>query len=161
MARLERYSELNNIPSRGKMIEELNLFCMAQPLERPRLGKGGTFYTPRDNQLRIYKEINYYAKLRKKAIDVPIIVDCFFYFEMNTNDKYPVAAKYGDIDNLTKSIYDGMNASTSLIRKELVCKKIISDDRYIIGGESFKLYDKEDDEGNTDNYIVVRIYKAL
>jgi len=158
---MSRYEGLVNIPERGKIIEEMNLFCIPTPLERPRLGKGGRFYTPRDNQRYLYKEVNYYAKSRTIPINVPTIVDCFFYFKfIGRTVQFPTSKKFGDVDNLTKAVYDSVSASTNVIKSGLVVHKIIKDDSLIIGGESYKLFDKEDEDGNTEDYIVVRIYEV-
>jgi len=159
MERINRYKDINGIPERCNLIDELNLYCIVQPLERPRIGKGGQFYTPRDNQLNLYREVNYYARTKSKLIDFPVIVDCFFFFKFKTSEKkFPTDNAYGDTDNLVKAIYDALSPSSKVLKNSTIERKIISDDRLIIGGENFKLFDIPDEEGNSENYAVIKIY---
>ena len=155
-----RYDLLKGIPSRGKLIEELNLYCTVKPLERPRKGRDGHFYTPRTNQLELYKQVSWYIpKLPKiyKTITCPVIVDHFIFFSFQ-DEMYPVAKKYGDKDNLEKALNDALSPHSYLIDKGMMKGKILQDDSLIIGGECFKLFDIPE-EGTTENYAVVRIYK--
>ena len=154
-----RYDGLTGIPRRGELLEELNLFCRIEPLKRPR----NNYHTPRDNQLSLYNQINYYIPNgRYKTIDKPVIIDIFtFYSIPKARDKeFPTAQGYGDHDNLVKAVNDALAPHSKIIGK-LVAGKILQDDRLIVGGENFKLFDQYDEDGNSENYCVVKIYKPI
>lgn len=130
---------------------KLVLFCKGQPLKRPRLSSNNGVYQPKDNQQEILEALWVYTPiLDGSPIDGPIIVDMTFVFSRNAHKfaphgakraDYPTDKKFGDEDNLRKAINDG-----------LVTTKIITDDRFIIGGSTYKVFG-EDDE------ILIKIYR--
>lgn len=132
---------------RGDVLKELFAFCRVHPLARPRLGKY-TVYQPKEKQYELLDQIMNYRL--ENPIDEPVMVDVTIYFKPPVNyrrhpPKYPISNYYGDIDNLTKAVFDALC---------LTPKKgwgVISNDRLIVGGESMKLFGDED-------YCRIRIY---
>lgn len=126
-------------PVRGKRLLNIILFCKGQPLKRPRLGRKN-IYQPKDNQVEIYNELQAYAAMMGlNSIEEPVVIDMTFMFSRGNKKfnhyqgEYPIAPVFGDEDNLRKSINDA-----------LVHTAILKDDRYVIGGETYKIFSKED-----------------
>lgn len=125
---------ISKSPTRGDLLLEIMVFCRIQPLKRPRkAGNANHFYQPKDNQLQLFEELLPYSALVKEPLDGPMIMDMHCIFLRHENDQYPTAKRYGDDDNLRKAVNDA-----------LVHSKLVSDDRFIIGGETWKLYGEED-----------------
>jgi Holliday junction resolvase RusA-like endonuclease len=126
-------------PDRGELIAVLPLFETIHPLARPRLNyHSKKVYQPKENQQGLLSTIKNYEPME---IGRPCIVDTYINFEKQKGT-YPVANKYGDEDNLRKAICDALQHG-----------KIISDDRFIVGGENYKAFNEED-------ICLVKIYEA-
>lgn len=126
---------VKNVPQRKDLLLELLVFCKIRPLERPRKAFNSQhFYQPKDNQLELFDELQRYQMLVARPIEEPVIIDiiCSFAKGKSTAD-HPVAPAYGDEDNLRKAVNDA-----------LVEKLIMANDRYVIGGTTWKIYDEED-----------------
>lgn len=128
------------MPTRKRILLNLVLFCKGEPLKRPRFGNGNHVYQPKDNQKNLLVELDAYAPLLgAMSIDEPIIIDMTFTFDRgnprykNFKGDYPTNPCFGDEDNLRKAVNDA-----------LVTKKIITDDRYVIGGETYKIFGNDD-----------------
>lgn len=121
------------VPVRDKIICKIPIFCRVNPLKRPRLNKNtGSIYQPKDDQAALVNELANYIR---PAIKEPIIVDMVFEFEPGKTISSPFAVdkKFGDIDNLEKSILDA-----------LVHMGILDDDRFVVGISSYKGIANED-----------------
>ena len=108
-------------------------YCRVSPLARPRTDLNH-IYQPKENQRALYEELWNYTPLMASPIDYPVIVDmtiCFVKSNAAANE-YPTGTCHGDEDNLRKAINDA-----------LVHCKIIKDDRFVIGGQTFKIYAPE------------------
>ena len=109
---------------------------------RPRFNPTSrTTYTPKENQVEVLNEM---AQFESIELARPVIVDTYIYFARPEESQYdfPVEAMYGDTDNLVKGLYDA-----------LVVNKIIYDDNFIIGGQSYKMFSSED-------WAVILIYEV-
>ena len=125
------------VPKRGKNLLRIELYCKAEQLQRPRLSPPGGVYQPKENQRALLSELSAYTPiLGGSPIDQPVIVDMMFVFgriPRKDQREFPTDKKYGDEDNLRKGVNDG-----------LVATNILTDDRLVIGGETFKVFGKED-----------------
>lgn len=118
-------------PKRKDLLLDVLVFCAVRPLERPRKAFNSRhFYQPKENQAELLSELIPYQKLVDKPFEEPVIVDitCFFK-KPHSEEPYPVAPTYGDEDNLRKAVNDA-----------LVDRGILSNDRFVIGGLTFKLF---------------------
>ena len=127
------------VPKRDQLIAMFPVYCKVFPLERPRKGKQGHIYQPKEKQQELMIELGRFDKLN---IDYPVIIDTYIFFgrPLNSKEVYPTAKHYGDEDNLRKAINDC-----------LVDKEIIRDDKLVVGGENFKQF-------NTDDHAIIKIY---
>lgn len=110
------------------------LFCKVNPLQRPRVSFKGNIYTPTDNQQELFREIR--DLIHVPTIDQPIILDTYINFKRPKNRRvhFPIITRYyGDEDNLRKAICDALQRL-----------QVIKDDKLIIGGENYKLFDDDD-----------------
>ncbi|RTK93079.1 RusA family crossover junction endodeoxyribonuclease [Candidatus Saccharibacteria bacterium] len=91
-----------------KSIETFDLFieCKPEPKARPRVGKFGNVYTPRqtaayENLLRLY--------IKNKFMTGPLRVEIgiFLLKPKTSKNKFPVVKP--DIDNYVKAVLDAMN----------------------------------------------------
>ena len=117
------------------LIINIVCFCRVKPLGRPRINKHtGSIYTPMDAQAELLQEL---ANWKIDTIEGPIIVDIKIFFEPRTKkdieNDYICKPAFGDTDNLTKAIYDGLQH-----------RKIIKDDIQIVGGSTYKIASDED-----------------
>lgn len=96
----------------------------------------GRVYQPLKNQEELREQLGVYPK---KRIDHPVIVHSYSHFAGEVG--FPTDNHFGDEDNLRKAILDA-----------LVHAEILADDRYVIGGENYKLFAEEP-------YLLVRIYE--
>ena len=136
------------VPVRGKKIHVFPIFTQIRPLARPRLNKHKNgVYQPKDGQNRLLDAMKYF---KKTMIDQPCIIDIYINLTRKVCDisPYPIRPQYGDEDNLRKAINDALQIEKDI---QKITKKIIYDDRFIVGGEQFKLFHKE-------NGGVIRIY---
>lgn len=129
---------------RGTLLSTLVLMCAIRPLNRPRIKVYGynkaNVYQPKTNQAELKRELLKYMPMH---IDIPVIVDTKIIFERKKNkDKWPIAPRYGDEDNLRKAINDA-----------LVDHGTIVDDRLVVGGSNMKVFSDHD-------MCVVEIYCA-
>ena len=132
-----------HLPVRKDKLLTMPLFCRVNPLARPRLNKyRNGIYQPKDNQTELLLDLKNYIN---KNITGPIFVDCWMQFcpekrfELNW---HPVDKQFGDIDNLLKSIFDGM-----------VTNKVFPDDRFIVGTDTRKAI-------GDDDFLFVNIWSA-
>ena len=119
------------------------------PLKRPRLGRTG-IYSPTENQTELIMELRELLDFTS-PVRQPLVIDLYICFKkirpikpysQGTSPIYPVAQKYGDEDNLRKAVMDA-----------LVKAEVIADDRFVVGGETYKIFDKED-------WFYLAIYEA-
>lgn len=127
---------------RGDLVLYIQAFTRIWPLERPRKAPAGHMYQPLENQQGLWQELLSYRPYIPKPVGEAVVVDMTIYFERSGKTEYPVGKSYGDEDNLRKGVCDG-----------LVKTSILSDDRWIIGGETWKLFGLED-------MVEIKIYKA-
>jgi Holliday junction resolvase RusA-like endonuclease len=107
-------------------------------MARPRL-VGKKIYQP-DSCPELTAKIA--AEVQQPPIERPVIVDVNIHFEgASANNVWPVSQTMGDLDNHTKSVFDS-----------LVKSGVLSDDRFIIGGESTKIF-------SGDDYVWIFIYE--
>ena len=107
----------------GKAVREYferdrHIFCYSGPVkakERPRSGKGGRMFTPPETR-KFEKAVNDWAKGKDiKTIGYPIRVELTIFEQTADKDKLEHGLfgltynQKGDVDNLGKSILDGMN----------------------------------------------------
>jgi Holliday junction resolvase RusA-like endonuclease len=124
-------------PVRGAMLQAFCLKQRAKPMPRPRIN-GNRVWVP-DTTSELARELD--EKRFSNALEVPVIVDCHFHFKApQKGGVWPISQTIGDEDNLRKSVNDA-----------LVKARIIDDDRYVIGGETSKIFAGED-------YVWVFIY---
>ena len=69
----------------------------------------------------------------KEPLNAPVIVDCYIYYKREGKETHPVQKRYGDEDNLRKALND------ALVRFD-----IISDDKLVVGGETYKTFSDDD-----------------
>lgn len=145
---LEQLTAEYIVPKRDKLIYEFTLWCEVQPLERPRV-KDGRVYQPVLNQQELWKELQRYVDRGSpylfgalhKIINRAIIVDQYYYFQRKgRKTHHPIQLQLGDEDNLRKGVNDA-----------LVKLGVIDDDKHIIGGQQYKIWDEE-------SYVIIRIY---
>jgi len=127
------------VPKRKGQLLKIRLFCKVQPLARVRHDNNHS-YQPKENQKELMLALAPYTALMKnEPIDYPVIIDLTLLFDRGTPGKsahqgeYPTAPKFGDEDNLRKAMNDA-----------LVTAAIISNDRFVIGGETYKVFAEED-----------------
>lgn len=119
------------LPERGDLLAEIPIFTKITPWERPRVGKAGNVYQPKTKQAEILRELELYDPLK---IDVPVIIDSYIFFQRpGREDLFPIQRRFGDEDNLRKTINDC-----------LVLMGILSDDSLVVGGENYKVFSTED-----------------
>ena len=124
-------------PLRGELIRAFCVRTRVRPMARPRL-VGKKIYQP-DNCQELTASLA--AEVQGMAIERPVIVDMNIHFEgVNKNNIWPVSQTIGDEDNLRKSVNDS-----------LVKAGVLQDDRFIIGGETTKIFAGED-------YVWIFIY---
>jgi Holliday junction resolvase RusA-like endonuclease len=84
------------------------------------------------------------SRYTRLEIDFPVIIDLFINFSLsyvkNASD-HPTSKSYGDEDNLRKAVMDA-----------LVYCGHLKDDRYVVGGETFKSF-------GSDDLAVIKIFK--
>lgn len=120
-------------PTRGKRICCFPIFVAINPLARPRLNKHtGSIWQPKTRQAPLLDALKYF---KKPGIDYPFLCDLYIHLARRNNDEsdWPTAPKYGDDDNLRKSVMDAMTDVG-----------IIKDDRFCMGGSTYMCFDKED-----------------
>ena len=120
------------IPKRHELIVLIPLFIRINPLQRPRANphKRGSVYQPKENQKELLFNMSQFEPL---SIDSPVIIDSYVQYSAGKKEVHPVSKKYGDDDNLRKAINDA-----------LVIAGIIEDDRFCVGGETYKSIGDED-----------------
>jgi Holliday junction resolvase RusA-like endonuclease len=91
----------------------------------------------------LLSELEPYTKLLGDPIREPVVMDCYINFHQTGATPFPVATVFGDEDNLRKAVNDC-----------LVMKQILDDDRWVIGGETFKLFTPH------NHYAQITIWKA-
>jgi len=116
-------------PIRGELIRAFCVKTRIRPMARPRLA-GRKIYQP-DNCPELTKLLA--SEVNQAPIDRPIIVDSHIHFEGSGKDVWPISQTIGDTDNMAKSINDS-----------LVKSGVIHDDRFIVGGETTKIFAGED-----------------
>lgn len=124
-------------PIRGDLIRAFCIKSRVRPMARPRL-VGKRIYQPDScGELTIaLKEQN-----ETNPIDRPVIVDVHIHFKGADGHVWPISQTIGDLDNLLKSVNDS-----------LVKGAVIDDDRWIVGGETSKIF-------AGDDYVWVFIYE--
>ncbi len=123
------------IPEVDKLLRTIWVPVHVKPHPRPRImGWGGPnprVYQPLRAQQIIARAIRGYVG--PEPIEQPIIVHvCSIFPQAKKIAKHPVAGQYGDYDNLLKNVLDAM-----------VRIKILDDDRWVLGGESYKVFGKD------------------
>ena len=122
------------LPRRGKLLGFIRLQCRVKPLARPRLFSSARFdervYQPLENQAEFRQLLSAVEPL---WIDEPVIVDSYVAMRRSKRLQFPASAHYGDIDNIAKAIYDGLQSTNMILN-----------DGLILGGESLKLFGPED-----------------
>lgn len=124
------------IPMRGTEVMRIMIFCRVYPLERPRKGTNGHMYQPHDNQKELWQELRPYKDQLLVPIAYPVAVDILVKFRSLGSSQFipfPTAPSYGDEDNLRKAVNDG-----------LARVGILENDRWVIGGETWKTWGEED-----------------
>lgn len=111
------------------MILQFQVPLKAAAKARPRLGEGGRVYTPAKTRTyeRQVKQFCHVAMLqaRVKMLEEPlaVIIQCYFRPQNQARIDTPCASR-PDVDNLAKSLLDGMNGI--LFRDDAqVCKLIV------------------------------------
>lgn len=86
-------------PSEAKTMPEIRVIGEPVPKERPRRGRNGQWYTP--ERTRMYEELVGWTwrQTRLKPIPGPLVVRLEFI----------LAKRDKDLDNLVKSVLDGLN----------------------------------------------------
>jgi len=133
---------LVSIPKRGELVTELKLCCRVKPLQRPRgraFGKFVKMYQPKENQQELLEACK---SLNPIGIDYPVIIDTYINFPLKGKNEHPTGPHYGDDDNLRKAISDALQANS-----------VLSDDRWVLGGENYKSW------GDIDQCLV-RIWRV-
>jgi len=124
------------VPQRDSIIHRIMLFCEIKPHPRPRINKHtGSIYQPRETMQELLNELHIQYKTKKKPyLQHPFILDAYINFDKppRTKEKHPVAKKYGDEDNLRKSIMDALQLM-----------EIIDDDKLCVGGMTYKAFGQE------------------
>ena len=97
------------------------------PMARPRVVKGHVYYLSRDIEWReLIRWTCLQAMARREPYECALEVRAKFYRKLN-----PVSKCYGDIDNLLKGLFDGMNGI------------VFKDDSQIVKVTAEKYCDKE------------------
>ena len=125
-----------NVPIKKRSIIKIPFFGKVHPLKRPRKGRAGNIYQPKDNQMELLEHLSLFSYLQIKE---PCIIDLYVYFKGQIN-KYPASKNYGDVDNLTKAVLDA-----------LVSNGILKDDGLVVGCSAYKAF-------STENFAVVEIW---
>jgi Holliday junction resolvase RusA-like endonuclease len=118
-----------SIPVRNQILIKIPIFGKVRPLQRPRVGRSGHVYQPKENQLELIDSLSVFSDLK---IDEPCIIDLYVHFQGQI-DKYPASKNYGDVDNLAKAVLDA-----------LVANQILTDDGIVLGGSFYKSFSDED-----------------
>jgi Holliday junction resolvase RusA-like endonuclease len=125
-------------PIRGELIRAFCARTRVRPMARPRL-VGRKIYQP-DNCAELTSLLA--SEVGGSPIERPILVDINIHFGGASKNIWPVSQTIGDEDNLRKSVNDS-----------LVKAGVIHDDRFIIGGETSKIFAGED-------YVWIFIYEV-
>lgn len=123
-------------PVRGELIRAFCITHRLRPMARPRM-VGRKVYQP-DNNPEMTKQIM--ANEQDTPIEQPVLIDVNIHFKGNGKDVWPISHTLGDYDNLLKAVNDS-----------LVKAGVLGDDRYVVGGETSKIF-------AGDDYIWVFIY---
>ena len=126
---------------REELIGEIMIFCTVKPLQRPRINtRTYQIYQPKENQKELFYELKLYK--RDEPVERPITIDTLICFKSDGKSGWPTQKHYGDEDNLRKAINDALQSCG-----------VISDDKYVIGGENVKCFAE-------DNYCHIKIWEA-
>lgn len=124
-------------PVRGELIRAFCVQTRIRPHARPRM-VGRKIYQP-DNNPDLTKAL--LGEAQEPPIEMPMMVDMNIHFKGNGQTVWPISQTIGDEDNLRKGVNDS-----------LVKAGVIQDDRFIIGGETTKIF-------AGDDYVWVFIYQ--
>jgi Holliday junction resolvase RusA-like endonuclease len=134
-------------PTRGKLLKLLYIATTVKPLARPRANFfTKAIYQPLETQKELRHHVRMYAD--HNTITVPIIVDTLVFYPTKKN---ALMVKSGDIDNITKAIYDALQADYG---KKYEPNKIIDNDILILGGTNMKVICAE-------TGCLIRIWEAV
>ena len=124
-------------------ILEIMLFTRIHPLSRPRMGRNkGSIYQPKENQQELLVEMSNYKQENPISIPVSLEIEICFLRPPKVDIPYPTSNNYGDIDNLSKAIFDAM-----------VTMNILADDNLVIDCMVSKRFNEED-------FCKIKIYSA-
>ena len=123
-------------PIRGELLHAFCVKSRVRPMARPRI-MGKRIYQP-DSCSEITKILH--EQNKNEPLERPVIVDVHIHFQGPDGQVWPVSQTIGDLDNLLKSVNDS-----------LVKGNVIADDRWIVGGETTKIF-------SGDDYVWVFLY---
>lgn len=130
----------DEIPTTGKLISEMYIFCRSYPLGRPRMRKDrAAVYQPLENQAEMREELLAYHRIT--PIDRPVVLVARLFYQRPAYRPLPHISRY-DVDNLAKAIADN-----------LVTGNILQDDRLILKMDVTKAYSAED-------YVIIRLHEV-
>lgn len=129
-------------PIKGRLLQAFCIDHQVKPAARPRMSwKFKRLYVP-DTTTKLARMIA--NETTCKPINTPVIVDCHVHIARPKKPKsfWPISNRVGDIDNLTKTVFDALQKSGT-----------IANDNLAIAGTTTKAY------GET-SYVWIFIYEA-
>ena len=98
----------------GNLLTEMHVMGRPRPKARPRLGKGGRFYTPKDVDGWAGEIEEIAAGEARRPFSVfpyggPVAIEMVFYFARPKSRKNSLMVTRPDGDNLEKAVLDALN----------------------------------------------------
>lgn len=92
------------------MIYEITVTGEPVPKERPRMARSGHVYTPgKTKHQEAEIALEWVRRYKDLKIDKPVKMECIFYMKKAKACRDDVVQKRPDIDNLLKTVLDGLN----------------------------------------------------
>ena len=92
------------------MIYEITVTGEPVPKERPRMARSGHVYTPgKTKHQEAEIALAWVRKYGSLKTDKPVKIECLFYMKKAKTCHDGVPRKRPDVDNLLKTVFDGLN----------------------------------------------------
>lgn len=92
------------------MIYEITVTGEPVPKQRPRMARSGHVYTPgRTKHQEAEIALAWVRKYGGLKTDKPVKIECLFYMKKAKACRDEVPQKRPDVDNLLKTVFDGLN----------------------------------------------------
>lgn len=109
-------------PTFGNLLIELHIDGIPRPKARPRVGRGGRFYTPRDvDGWKEGIEVLALAEFGEEPYEKAVGIEMYFQFPRpKSRSKYSLMDTRPDGDNLEKAVLDALNGIVYLDDKQVI-----------------------------------------